>query len=62
VVVDAASAPVVQVKADGPFHSNGVVVEIVGTEMSDQGHSCEEHLANCGKVMANDVVVHLWKV
>ncbi len=31
-------------------------------EMSDQGCSCEEHLANCGKVMANDVMVHLRKV
>ncbi len=61
-VVDAASAPVVQAKANGPFHPTGVVVEIVGTEMSDQGHSCEEHLKNCGKVMANDVVVRLRKV
>jgi hypothetical protein len=62
VVVDAASAPVVQAKANGPFHPTGVVVEIVGMEMSDQGCSCEEHLANCGKVMANDVVVRLRKV
>jgi hypothetical protein len=61
-VADAASAPVVQAKANGPFHLTGVVVEIVGTEMSDQGHSCEEHLANCGEVMANNVMVHLRKV
>jgi hypothetical protein len=61
-VVDAVSVPVVQAKADGPFHPTGIVVEIVGTEMSDQGHSCEEHPANCGKVMANNVVVHLRKV
>jgi hypothetical protein len=61
-VVDASSAPVVQAMADGPFHPTSIVMEIIGTERSDQGHSCEEHLANCGKVMANDVVVHLWKV
>jgi hypothetical protein len=61
-VVDAASAPVVQGKADGPFHPTGIVVEISRTEMSDQGRSCEEHLANCGEVMANNVVVHLRKV
>jgi hypothetical protein len=47
-MVDASSAPVVQATANGPFHLTGVVVEIVGTEMSDQGCSCEEHLTNCG--------------
>jgi hypothetical protein len=61
-VVDAASVPVVQAKADGPFHRTGVVAEIVGMEMSDQGHNCKEHLANCGEVMANNVVERLWKV
>jgi hypothetical protein len=60
-VVDAASAPVVQAKADGPFHSTGVVVEIVGMEMNDQGRTCKEHL-NCGEVMVNNVVVRLQKV
>jgi hypothetical protein len=30
--------------------------------MGDQGCSSEEHVNNCGKVMANDVVVHLCKV
>jgi hypothetical protein len=39
--VVAAPAPVT--KAPGPFHPTGVVVEIVGTEVGDQGHSCEEH-------------------
>jgi hypothetical protein len=61
-VVDAASAPVVQAKADGPFHPTSIVVEIIGMEMSDQGRSCEEHLANCSKVMVNNVVVRLRKV
>ena len=46
----------------GPFHPTGVVVEIVGTERSDQGRSCEEHLFNCGEVLAEDVVVRLRKV
>jgi hypothetical protein len=58
--VVAAPAPVK--KVPGPFHPSGVVVEIVGTEMGDQSRSCEEHASNCGKVMAEDVVVRLWKV
>ncbi len=37
-------------------------MEIVGTKVGDQGSSCEEHPNNCGKVLAKDVVVHLWKV
>ncbi len=52
-------APVM--KAPGPFHPTGVVVEIVGTEMDDWGHSCEEH-SNYGEVLAEDVVVRLQKV
>jgi hypothetical protein len=55
--VVAMPAPVA--KAPGPFHPTGVVVEIFGTEMGDQGNSCEEHTSNCGEVMAKDVVVHL---
>jgi hypothetical protein len=31
-------------------------------EMGDQGRSCEDHASNCDKVMAEDVVVRLWKV
>jgi hypothetical protein len=46
----------------GPFHPSGVVVEIVRTEMGDQGCSCEEHPNNCGEVLADNVVVHLRKV
>ncbi len=46
----------------GPFHPSGVVVEIVRTEMGDQGCSCEEHPNNCGEVLANNVVVRLRKV
>ena len=33
--------------AEEPHHPPGIIVEIVGTEFSDQGRSCEEHL-NCG--------------
>jgi hypothetical protein len=57
--VIATPAPVA--KAPGLFHPTGVVVEIIGTEVGDQGHSCEEH-SKCGEVMAKDVVVHLWKM
>ena len=44
------------------FHPPGIVVKIVGTEASDRGRTCEEHTINCGKVLEEDVVVHLWKV
>ena len=46
---------------DMPFHPTGVVVEIVGTIMSDRGRSCEHH-ACCGDVLVEDVVVRLRKV
>jgi hypothetical protein len=55
------AVPMPVAKVPGPFHPTGVVVEIVGMEVGDQGHSCEEH-SNCGEVMAEDMVVHLWKV
>ena len=42
-------------------HPPGIVVEIVGTEMGDQGHSCEEHTVR-GSVLEEDVVVRLRKV
>ena len=44
-----------------PIHPSGIVVEIVGTEMSCQGRSCEEH-ENCGEVLKEDVVVRLRKI
>jgi hypothetical protein len=46
----------------GPFHPSRVVVEIVWMEMGDRGCSCEEHLNNCGEVLAGNVVVRLRKV
>ena len=36
------------------FHPPGIVVEIVGTETGDQGHSCEEHPVNCGEVLETE--------
>ncbi len=56
------TAPAPVTKAPGPFHPTGVVVEIVGTEVGDQGCSCEEHPNNCSKVLAKDLVVRLRKV
>jgi hypothetical protein len=44
-----------------PIHPSGIVVEIVGTEMSCQGRSCEEHEI-CGEVLKEDVVVRLRKI
>ena len=43
------------------IHPSGIVVEIVGTEMSCQGRSCEEHEI-CGEVLKEDVVVRLRKI
>jgi hypothetical protein len=45
-----------------PMHPSSIVVEIVGKERGDQGHTCEEHNINCGEVMAEDVAVRLRKV
>jgi hypothetical protein len=43
------------------FHPTGITVEIVGTESTSQGRSCEEHDI-CGSVLAQDVVVRFRKV
>ena len=65
----ASAAPAVEMKPPPvlpaalavPIHPSGIVVEIVGTEMSCQGRSCEEH-ENCGEVLKEDVVVRLRKI
>ena len=44
-----------------PIHPSGIVIEIVGTEMSCQGRSCEEH-ENCNEVLKEDAVVRLRKI
>jgi len=44
-----------------PIHPSGIVVKVVGTEMSCQGRSCKEH-DNCGKVLKEDIVVRLRKI
>ena len=44
-----------------PLHPSGIVIKIVGTEMSCQGRSCEEHEI-CGEVLTEDVVVRLRKI
>ena len=53
--------PAALAEAHVPIHPSGIVVEIVGTEMSCQGRSCEEH-ENCGEVLKEDVVVRLRKI
>ena len=42
-------------------HPSGIVVDIVGVEISDHGHSCEEHEI-CGFVLKNDMVICLQKL
>ncbi len=42
-------------------HPPSVIVEIVGTLMSDRGRSCEEH-AVCGSMLEEDMFVRLRKV
>jgi hypothetical protein len=44
-----------------PVHPSGIVAQIVGMQMSCQGHSCEEHKI-CGEVLKEDVVVRLRKI
>jgi hypothetical protein len=44
------------------FHPPGIAVEIVGTEAGKRGCMCKEHAVNCGEVLKEDMVVHLWKV
>jgi hypothetical protein len=44
------------------FHPPGIVVKIVGTDAGDRDRMHEEHTVNCGKVLEEGVVVHLWKV
>jgi hypothetical protein len=46
---------------DEPTHPCGILVEIVGTTVSCQGRSCEEHEI-CGVVLKEDVVVRLCKM
>jgi hypothetical protein len=62
VPVPVAKAKAPEENVPGPFHPSRVVVEIVGMEMGDQGHSCEEHPNNCGEMLADNVVVRLRKV
>ncbi len=46
-----------------PMHPSGVIIDIVGTNRSNCGHSCEEHPDACGTAdLADDVVVHNQKV
>jgi hypothetical protein len=46
-----------------PIHPSGIVAKIVGTEMSCQGRSCEEHdICGGGEVLKEDIVVRLRKI
>jgi hypothetical protein len=47
-------------EAAEPTHLPGILAEIVGTEMSCQGRSCEMHKI-CGEVLTEDAVVRLKK-
>lgn len=42
-------------------HPSGITVQIVGTEASSNGRSCEDHDI-CGSILADDFVVRLQKV
>ncbi len=46
---------------DEPVHPSGILVKIVGMTVGCQGRSCEEHDI-CGKVLKEDLVVHLRKL
>jgi len=40
-----------------PMHPSGVVLDIVGTNRGDRGHSCEKHLDACGTAVLMDNAV-----
>jgi hypothetical protein len=40
-----------------PMHPSGVVIDIVGTNRSDRGRSCDDHPDGCGAAVLNDDVV-----
>ena len=42
-------------------HPSGIVVDIIGIEIGDYGHSCKEHEIS-GSVLKNDMAVCLQKV
>ena len=42
-------------------HPKGIVIDIVGIEIGDSGHSCKEHEI-CGSVSRNYMAFHLLKV
>jgi hypothetical protein len=46
---------------DEPINPSGILVQIVGTQKSFQGRSCEEHEI-CDEVLKEDVVVRLRKM
>ena len=65
-VLPAAPAPALAVAPtpfplDEPIHLCGILVKIVGTEMSCQGCLCKEHKI-CSEVLKEDVVVCLHKM
>ena len=55
------AAALLPLSFDEPTHPCGILVEIVGTTVSCQGRSCEEHEI-CGDVLKEDVVVRLRKL
>ena len=60
VLPSVSAAALVPLSFDEPFHPCGILVKIIGTAVSCQGCSCEEHEI-FGKVLKEDVVVHLCK-
>jgi hypothetical protein len=61
VLPSVSAAVLLPLSFDEPVHPGDILVEIVGTTVSCQGRSCEEHEI-CGKVLKEDVVVHLRKL
>jgi hypothetical protein len=37
------------------FHPPSIIMEIVGTEAGNRGHTCKEHNVNCGEVLEEDI-------
>ncbi len=43
------------------YHPSGITIEIVGTEASRNGRTCDAHEV-CGSVLSDDIAVRLRKV
>ena len=49
-------------KKSPPSHPTGIVVDIVGTEESSQGRTCDDGKTACGSLLVTVSLVRFWQV